>query len=141
MGYIELHCHSNFSFLDGASHPEELIKQAHALGYRALALTDHAGLYGAVRFDQAAKDKKIKPIFGCEITLCDHPEDDAAPRYHLVLLVKDPKGYANLSQLCTASQMPNEKGNACATVDMLDKYRDGLIALSGCIQGAIPTAL
>jgi len=141
MNYVELHCHSNFSFLDGASHPEELIEQAHALGYRTLAITDHDGLYGVVRFDQAAREKKIKPIFGSEITLGDNPEDETAPRYHLILLAKDPKGYANLSQLCTAAQRANEKGHACATSDMLDRYHEGLIALSGCAMGEIPQAL
>jgi error-prone DNA polymerase len=141
MDYVELHCHSNFSFLDGASHPEELIDRAHELGYRAMALTDHDGLYGLVRFDQAAKEKKIKPLFGAEMTVCDRPDDNTTPRYHLVLLVMDPKGYANLSQLCTAAGRSREKGKACATPAMLDRYREGLIALSGCPRGELPQAV
>ena len=64
MKYIELHCHSNFSFLSGASHPEVLVERAHELGYESLALTDNNGLYGIVRFNQAAIEKSIQPIFG-----------------------------------------------------------------------------
>ncbi|MBU0984895.1 MAG: PHP domain-containing protein, partial [candidate division Zixibacteria bacterium] len=133
MHYIELHAHSNFSFLDGASHPEELARQAAALGYPALALTDHNGLYGVVRFDQAAREHGVKPILGSEITL----DNDT----HLVLLVKNARGYANLSQLITGAQLANEKNNARVTYDLLDRYRDGLIALSGCPLGHIPVSL
>jgi len=133
MEYIELHCHSNYSFLDGASHPHELVEQARQLGYSSLALTDHDGLYGAVQFDQAAREKGIKPIIGSEITM-----DDGS---HLVLLAKNVKGYANLSQLITGAQLPNQKNEAKATPELLDKYREGLIALSGCPLGAVPKAL
>ncbi|UCC43153.1 MAG: PHP domain-containing protein, partial [Candidatus Zixiibacteriota bacterium] len=131
--YVELHCHSNFSFLDGASHPEQLIARAAELDYPALAITDHNGLYGIVRFSQAALQKGIKPIFGAEITL----DNDS----HLLLLVKDNIGYANLSQLLSRAQLDNEKGNARATYDMLDTYHNGLIALSGCQLGEVPKAL
>lgn len=133
MEYVELHCHSNFSFLDGASHPEELVEQARQLGYSVLALTDHHGLYGIVRFDQAARAKGIRPIFGAEVTL----EDGA----HLVLLVKNANGYSNLSKLLTAAQLQNNKGQARATRDLIDEYCHGLIALSGCSLGEVPSAL
>ena len=69
--YVELHCHSGFSFLDGASHPEELILRAVELGYPALALTDHNGLYGSMEFAQAAKRANLQPITGAEVTLRD----------------------------------------------------------------------
>lgn len=133
MNYIELHCHSNFSFLDGASHPEDLVEAAAQLCYPALALTDHNGLYGIVRFNQVAQRKGVRPIFGAEITL------DTGR--HLVLLIKDEGGYANLSQLITAGQLPHEKGEARIGWEQLDKYREGLIALSGCGRGEIPTLL
>ena len=68
-GYIELHCHSAFSFLDGASHPEELVARAAELGYPALALTDHDGVYGSLEFAHAAKYAGIRPITGSEVTL------------------------------------------------------------------------
>jgi error-prone DNA polymerase len=67
--YAELHCHSNFSFLDGASHPEELAEEAHRLGLTALAVTDHNGLYGVVRFAEAARAVGLPTVFGSEITV------------------------------------------------------------------------
>ncbi|HLT19536.1 MAG TPA: PHP domain-containing protein, partial [Thermomicrobiales bacterium] len=82
--YVELHCHSNFSFLDGASHVEELVLQAKALGYPALALTDHNGLYGAMEFAQAARAWGIQPITGAEVTL--------AAGHHLTLLAATREG-------------------------------------------------
>ena len=69
MAYIELHCHSAYSFLDGASHPEELVVRAAELGYPALALTDHDGVYGSLEFAHAAKDAGVWPITGAEVTL------------------------------------------------------------------------
>ena len=133
MNYVELHCHSNFSFLDGASHPEELVEQARQLGYPALAITDHSGLYGVVRFHQAARERGIKPIIGAEITL------DTG--HHLTLLVKDHRGYANLSTMLAEAQLAGEKNNARVTGAMLENHCDGLICLSGCPQGAIPSAI
>ncbi|MBD3258298.1 DNA polymerase III subunit alpha [candidate division GN15 bacterium] len=137
MTYVELHCHSNFSFLDGASHPEELVARAAELGYPALAITDHNGLYGAVRFHQAARDHGIKPIIGAEITLDNDTDND----HHLTLLAIDYRGYANLSQMLAAAQLANEKNNARVTREMLYRHHEGLIALSGCPEGEIPAAL
>lgn len=133
MSYVELHCHSNFSFLDGASHPEELVEAAAELGYQSLALTDHNGLYGIVRFNQVAQRKGIRPIFGSEITL--------ESGHHLLLLIKNEIGYANLSQLITAGQMPHEKGEARISWDQLEQFHKGLIALSGCTKGLVPNLL
>jgi error-prone DNA polymerase len=133
MNYVELHCHSNFSFLDGASHPEDLARRGAELGYPALALTDHHGFYGIVRFAQAAKEHGVRPIFGAEVTLSDGS--------HLVLLVRNGAGYANLSRLLSAAQLENSKGNARVSREQLDAYRAGLIALSGCEQGKIPLLL
>jgi len=133
MAYVELHCHSNFSFLDGASHPEELAMRAAALGYPALALTDHNGLYGAVRFHQAAETYGIAPILGAEVDL-----DGGG---HLVLLVRDAEGYANLSSLISSAQMAGAKGDAQVTRAMLGEHAAGLVALSGCRRGEIPLLL
>src|SRR4051794_24066814 len=93
--YVELHLHTAFSFLDGASLPEEMIARASDLGYQALAVTDHDGLYGAMEFAQAAQNAGIAPITGAEVTLIDGT--------HLTLLAETPTGYANLSKLLTAS--------------------------------------
>src|SRR5258708_34563765 len=106
--YIELHCHSNFSLCDGASHPEDLVKRAAEMGMPALALTDHDALYGAVRFAQAAKQHGVRSIFGAELTL----EDNA----HLTLLVVNDAGWRNLCPLVTIARHNAPKGHACLTV-------------------------
>src|SRR3954469_18769329 len=93
--YVELHAHSSYSFLDGASLPEELAVQAAELGYPALALTDHDGVYGSLEFAHAAKHFGVRPITGAEVTLAD--------RSHVTLLVETPQGYANLCPLLTAA--------------------------------------
>lgn len=131
MDYVELHCHSNFSFLDGANHPEDLAEKASKFGYKALALTDHNGLYGAVRFHKTCKEKRIKPIIGSEITL-----DNG---HHLVVLVKNQKGYSNLCQLLTQALLTHPKGEAKIKSEELFKRSEGLIALSGCLLGEIPS--
>src|SRR5919199_2240256 len=94
-GYVELHCHSAYSFLDGASLPEELAVQALELGYGALALTDHDGVYGSLEFAHAAKALGLRAITGAEVTLTDGS--------HVTLLVETPEGYANLCRLLTAA--------------------------------------
>src|SRR5207245_6286246 len=97
MPYAELHCHTNFSFLDGASHPEELASEAARLGLAALAVTDHDGFYGVVRFALAAREHALPPVFGAELTLGVHgardPEPDP-PAEHLVVLAGGPRRYA-----------------------------------------------
>jgi len=95
--YIELHCHSAFSFLDGASLPEQLALTASQLGYPALALTDHNGLYGSMAFAQEAKQLGLQAITGAELTLLDGS--------HVTLLAETPEGYANLCQLITEAHL------------------------------------
>src|SRR2546428_11898587 len=95
MGYVELHCHSAYSFLDGASLPEELAVRAAELGYEALALTDHDGVYGSLEFAHAAKAFGGRPITGAEVTL--------AGGAHVTLLCEDGRRYANLCRLLTAA--------------------------------------
>src|SRR5437763_7040551 len=91
--YIELHAHSAYSFLDGASHPEELAARAAELGYEALALTDHDGVYGSLEFAHAAKHFGVRAITGAEVTL--------AGGAHVTLLVETARGYANLCRILT----------------------------------------
>src|SRR6185312_5868802 len=95
MTYVELHAHSAYSFLDGASQPEELAAQAAELGYETLALTDHDGVYGSLEFAHAAKHFGVRPITGAEVTLADGS--------HVTLLVESQSGYANLCRLLTAA--------------------------------------
>jgi error-prone DNA polymerase len=131
--YVELHCHSYFSFLSGASSPETLVERAATLGYPALALTDHNGLYGAVRFWQAAMQRGIKPIVGAELTLADG--------HHLTLLAETQTGYANLCRLISTAQLAGQKGEPQLTWDTLAQHRHGLLCLSGCHKGAVTSAL
>src|SRR5207237_10905065 len=91
MGYVELHAHSAYSFLDGASHPEELAARAAELGYEALALTDHDGVFGSLEFAHAAKAFGVRTITGAEVTLANGS--------HVTLLVETASGYANLCRL------------------------------------------
>ena len=131
--YIELHCHSNFSLLDGASHPEDLVMRAAELGMPALALTDHDNVYGAVRFAQAAQSAGIKPIFGAELTLADQG--------HLTLLIENEVGWRNLCWLITQARHHAPKGQAALPPVALTDHTEGLIGLSGCQKGEIAAAL
>src|SRR5216117_2203082 len=119
--YAELHCLSNFTFLRGASHPEELVKRAAALGYRALALTDECSLAGAVRAHVAAKDVGLPLIIGSEIKLEDGPR--------LVLLATDREGYGNLSDLITRGRRRSKKGSYSLGWSDLDNGLPGCLAL------------
>jgi error-prone DNA polymerase len=133
MSYIELHCHSNFSLLDGASHPEELVARAKELGMPALALTDHDGLYGVVTFHKAARQAGIKPIIGAELTIDQ--------KYHLTLLARNDRGYSNLCRLITRAQLDHSKGKPSIDSAFLASHCDGIICLSGCRKGEIPSLL
>jgi error-prone DNA polymerase len=133
MAYVELHLHSYFSLLDGASSPEALVRRAAEVGMPTLALTDHDALYGAVPFAQAARHYGIRPIFGTELTL------DGG--FHLTLLVENEKGWRNLCQLISHARHNADKGEAMLPPGGLDRYTEGLIALSGCAKGEIARAV
>ncbi|HWJ45630.1 MAG TPA: error-prone DNA polymerase [Gaiellaceae bacterium] len=132
--YVELHAHSSYSFLDGASLPEELAVQAAELGYPALALTDHDGVYGSLEFAHAAKHFGVRPITGAEITLAD--------RSHVTLLVETQQGYSNLCRLLTAAHAhtrpPGKESQPPAdpALDrrLLEELSEGLVCLSGCAR-------
>jgi error-prone DNA polymerase len=131
--YIELHAHSNFSLLDGASHPEDLVRRASEMGMKALALTDHDAVYGALRFVRAAKEHDVRPIFGSELTLVGG--------FHLTLLVKDSTGWRNLCALISLGRAKAPKGQAEFPWSSLEGRTAGLIALSGCRKGEVASAL
>ncbi|MBV8198556.1 MAG: error-prone DNA polymerase [Candidatus Eremiobacteraeota bacterium] len=131
--YAELHAWSNYSFLQGGSHPEELIERAAALQLEAIALTDRDGLYGAVRFAAHARRCGIAAIIGGELTF----EDGS----RIVLLVEDEKGYANLCELVSRAQMRGSKGDARLRVEDFENRSAGLIALSGGGTGRLERAL
>jgi error-prone DNA polymerase len=131
--YVELHCHSNFSLLDGASHPEQMVVRAAELNIPALALTDHDAVYGAPRFFQAATEYGIKPILGAEITLSN--------KFHLTLLVENRSGWHNLCYLISRGRHGKPKGEAELELEELVGCTSGLIALSGCRHSEISAAL
>jgi error-prone DNA polymerase len=128
--YVELHCHSAYSFLDGASLPEELAARAAELGHEALALTDHDGVCGSLEFAHAAKAFGVRPITGAEVTL----EDGS----HVTLLVESAKGYAHLCRLLTAAHARTRDGAELAppALDpaLLAELNAGLVCLSGCAR-------
>jgi len=143
MPYVELHCHSGFSFLDGASHPKELVMRAAELGYPALALTDHNGLYGSMEFAHAAKRVNLQPITGAEVTLreCFPGFEEPDSGHHVTLLAETPQGYANLCRLLTQSHMDSERGNARLPLPSLLELSEGLILLTGCKKSPVAAAL
>jgi error-prone DNA polymerase len=137
---IHLHAHSNFSFLDGASPPDRLLKRAAELNMPALALTDHHGLYGAVRFMQAATAYKVKAIVGAEICIRHEAEAGSVELSHLVLLAKDRQGYGNLCRILTIAQL-GYQDDPQITLEDLAEHTEGLIALSSCRRGEIASRL
>jgi error-prone DNA polymerase len=144
--YAELHCHSNFSFLDGASHPEELAEEAARLGLEALALTDHDGFYGVVRFAEAARAVGVPTVFGAELSLgLTRPQNgEADPEGdHLLVLARDPEGYARLAAtLSTGHLAGREKGRPdYSGVDWAAAHGGHWLVLTGCRKGAVPRAL
>jgi error-prone DNA polymerase len=135
--YAELHCHSNFSFLDGASHPEELATEAARLGLEALAITDHDGFYGVVRFAEAAKAVGLPAAFGAEITL----SADRGGR-QFVAIADGPSGYARLSRAVSIGQLAGEKGAPRFVLDDVATTVSGHAwVLTGCRKGVVPAAL
>src|ERR1700758_1558280 len=143
--YAELHAHSAFSFLDGASTPEELVEEAARLGLRALALTDHDGLYGAVRFAEAAAELDLCTVFGAELSLGSgaRTERPDPPGPHLLVLARGPEGYRRLSrQLAAAHLAGGEKGKPRYDIDALTEAASGhWHILTGCRKGIVRQAL
>ncbi len=145
VAYAELHAHSAFSFLDGAGTPEELVEEAARLGLRALALTDHDGLYGAVRFAEAAAELELRTVFGAELSLGPgaRTETPDPPGPHLLVLARGPEGYRRLSrQLAAAHLAGGEKGKPRYDVDALTEAAGGhWHILTGCRKGHVRQAL
>jgi error-prone DNA polymerase len=135
MTYVELHTHSAYSFLDGASQPEELAARAAELGYEALALTDHDGVYGSLEFAHAAKHLGVRPITGAEVTLADES--------HVTLLVESARGYSNLCRLLTAAHAHTRDTTNREPLPprleqaLLEELNEGLVCLSGCARDGL----
>jgi error-prone DNA polymerase len=144
--YAELHAHSNYSFLDGASSPEELLEEAERLGLHALAITDHDGFYGIVRFAEAAETAAVKTVFGAELSLgLSGPQNgEADPEgNHLLVLARREEGYHRLAKAITEAQLRGgEKGRPVYDLEELGALADGhWVVLTGCRKGAVRRAL
>ncbi len=157
--YAELHCHTNFSFLDGASHPEELVEEAVRLGLDAIAITDHDGMYGVVRFAEAARELGVRTIFGAELGIGPTATPDVArtgtvdppvrtgtadpPGEHLLVLARDPEGYRRLSRVISDAQLRGgEKGKPVYDLQEVAAAAAGhWVVLTGCRKGAVRRSL
>ena len=144
MSYTELHSHSAFSFLDGASLPEELVTAAVECGHAALALTDHDTVSGSMEFAQAARQLGLRAIHGAEVTVLDHAGMEVADARHLTLLVRDARGWANLCRLLTRAWAATREtdarrslGTPSLTLDDLEEHVEGLVCLSGCARRGV----
>jgi DNA polymerase III subunit alpha len=143
--FVHLHLHTEYSLLDGACRLDRLVERAHELKFPALAITDHGVLYGAIDFYQAAREKGIKPIIGCEVYVApgSRLEKKAGSGgrdayHHLLLLAADETGYKNLVRLATAAQLEGYYYKPRIDKELLAAHHDGLIALSGCLASEIP---
>src|SRR5580700_1117015 len=150
--WAELHCHSSYSFLDGASSPAELVAEAARLGLEAVAITDHNGMYGVPQFAQAAAKLteqtgiKLGTVFGAELSLDLPASQGGVPDpvgRHLLVLARDPDGYRRLCRVISAAQLRGgEKGRPVYDLNELAQEHDGhWVILTGCRKGAVPAAL
>ena len=143
--FVHLHCHTEFSLLDGACRVDRLIDKASDLGFGSLAITDHGAMFGAINFYRAARARDIKPIIGCEVYVAPgsrHEKKSGArgkeAYYHLVLLARDEAGYQNLVRLATAAQLEGYYYKPRIDKELLAQHSEGLICLSGCLASEIP---
>src|SRR5262245_31452059 len=143
VSYVELHCHSAFSFLDGASLPEELVAAALERGHTALALTDHDGVYGSMEFAHAAKGLGLRAIHGAELRFRDDGAPFGADHRHLTLLVRDARGWANLCRLLTRAHAHTRDRTRrtwdppSVTLAEIEERAEGLVCLSGCARRGV----
>jgi DNA polymerase-3 subunit alpha len=145
--FVHLHLHTEYSLLDGACRLDRLVDKAHELKFPALAITDHGAMHGVIDFYKAAREKGIKPIIGCEVYVAPGSRLEKKTGstgggrdvyHHLGLLAKDETGYKNLIKLTTAAHLEGYYYKPRIDKEILVKYREGLIAMSGCLASEIP---
>ena len=146
MSFVHLHVHTEYSLLDGACRLDRLCGAAAERGQTALAITDHGNLFGAVDFYKAAKKHGIKPIIGCEVYVASRSRFDKvhgvdSERHHLVLLCKNETGYKNLTKMVSSAWIDGFYTKPRIDRELIEKYHDGLIALSACLAGEVPKLL
>jgi DNA polymerase-3 subunit alpha len=140
--FAHLHCHSEYSMLDGASRIGDLVSFAKDQGMPGLALTDHGVMYGAVKFYKEAREAGIKPLMGCEVYVtADRNDRSRAPYYHLTLIARTAEGYRNLMKLSTCGFLEGFYYKPRVDMEMLRKYGRGIICLSGCLSAEVPTRI
>lgn len=145
-GFVHLHVHSEYSLLDGACRLPQLIERVCDLGQNAVALTDHGVMYGVMPFYKAAKARGVNPIIGCEVYVAQRTRHDRELRldgrsYHLTLLCENRAGYRNLVQLVSRAHLDGFYRKPRVDWELLERYHEGLICLSGCMLGEIPRQL
>lgn len=141
--FVHLHVHSEYSLLDGAARLEELVAKAAASGMKALALTDHGVMYGAVPFYKLCKQNGIKPIIGCEVYFTAGSRKERGSRkdqpiHHLILLAKNETGYRNLMRLTSIGHLEGFHYKPRIDAEVLERHHEGLICLSACLGGEVP---
>ncbi len=146
MSFVHLHVHTEYSLLDGMCRVGDVLKKAKDLGMPAVAITDHGSLYGAFKFFIKAKEIGIKPIIGVETYKAKKSRFDKQPgverdQYHLVLLAKNLTGYKNLLQIISIAHLEGFYYKPRIDFELLEKYSDGLIGLSACLAGEIPSLI
>ncbi len=146
MSFVNLHCHSHYSLLDGFGSPKDIVLRAKELGYPAAALTDHGVTYGLIELYDACKANGIKPILGCEMYIAPRTRFDKEPKvdvrpYHLTVLAKNNVGYHNLLKLVTQAHLEGFYYKPRVDLGLLKAHSEGLIALSGCVTAQLPRAI
>ena len=147
MSFVHLHTHTEYSLLDGSNKIKNYVKRVKELGMNAAAITDHGVMYGVVDFYKAAVDEGINPIIGCEIYVAPNSRFDREishgddKYYHLVLLAENNKGYENLMKIVSIGFTDGYYYRPRVDFETLEKYHEGLIALSACLAGEIPRYL
>ena len=145
MSFTHLHVHTEYSLLDGSSKIKELVHQAKELGMDSIAITDHGAMYGVIDFYRAAKAEGIKPIIGCEIYVTTGSRFDKEASqgdkryYHLVLLAQNDTGYHNLMKIVSRGFTEGFYYKPRVDYEVLEEYKEGLIALSACLAGEVAT--
>lgn len=144
--FVHLHLHTEYSLLDGANRIKTLPKRVDELGMRACAITDHGVMYGALEFYQSCKQAGIHPILGCEVYVAPLGRTNRDPEqrrntHHLILLAETQQGLQNLNRLVSLGFLEGFYGKPRVDHELLERYSDGLIALSACLSGEIPSAI
>ena len=143
--FTHLHVHTEYSMLDGLSRIRPMVGRAAELGMDSLAITDHGGMYGAIDFYRVAREAGIKPIIGCEMYVAPGSRHSKNPGnrspYHMTVLAKDARGYQNLIKLVSKAHLEGFYYRPRVDRELLEEYHEGLIVLSGCPSGEVPTLI